>query len=69
MKNPNEERLDAIRRELERQNEEWERIKAQLTQLGDVEIRVPLDALEQLGESTPAFTTTQSAAPVLGVRV
>ena len=64
----NEERLDAIRRELERQNEEWERIKAQLTQLGDVELRIPLDALELLGESTPVHETTQPAAPMVGVR-
>ena len=59
----NEERLDAIRRELERQNEEWERIKDAVARLGDVEIAVPREVLAQLVE--PA---TETAAPVVGVR-
>jgi len=42
------ERLAAMRRELEKQNEEWRLIKAALAQLGDGEIAVPTRLLEKL---------------------
>jgi len=37
-----------MRRELEKQNEEWRLIKAALAQLGDGEIAVPTRLLEKL---------------------
>jgi hypothetical protein len=68
MTSGNDEQLEAIRQELERQNREWERIKEQLAALGDVELQVPHHVLEQVVDSTPACSTHAPAAPVLGVR-
>jgi ferric-dicitrate binding protein FerR (iron transport regulator) len=63
MSDDRKERLEAIRRELEKQDEAWQRLQAVAARLGDVEIAVPRDVLEQLVGSNP-----QPAAPITGVR-
>jgi hypothetical protein len=57
--NDREERLEAIRRELRKQNETWERAREALSRAGNVLVAVPSDALEALeaplpGASAPA---------------
>jgi hypothetical protein len=64
MKNPVQERLDAIRRELEAQDQTWRRAKESLARLGDLPIPVPREVLEQL--EAPVAPT--AAPPVGGVR-
>lgn len=63
MSDDRKERLEAIRRELEKQDEVWQHLQAVAARLGDVEVAVPRDVLEQLVGSNP-----QPAAPVTGVR-
>ena len=43
-----EERLEAVRRELARQDAEWEAAKRALSLLGEVQLRVPEAALAEL---------------------
>jgi hypothetical protein len=50
------ERLEAMRREVARMNEEWARTKAQLAAMGDVQLRVP-QALAERIEATSARGT------------
>ncbi len=63
MSDDRRERLEAIRRELEKQDEAWQRLQTAAARLGDVEIAVPRDVLEQLVGSNP-----EPAAPITGVR-
>ena len=63
MTNDRQEQLDAVRRQLEQQDEAWQRALAVAARLGDVELAVPREVLTQIVGSTP-----QPAAPVLGVR-
>jgi hypothetical protein len=63
MTNDRSERLEAIRRELEKQDETWQRAQAAAARLGDVEIAVPREVLEQVVGSTH-----EPAAPAMGVR-
>jgi type II secretory pathway component PulJ len=63
MTNDRQEQLDAVRRQLEQQDEAWQRLQAMAARLEDVEIAVPREVLEQIVGSTP-----EPAAPVLGVR-
>jgi len=58
-----DERLEAIRREMQQQDEAWQRALAVAARLGDVELAVPREVLTQIVGSTP-----EPAAPVLGVR-
>ena len=53
MSKQRQERLEAMRREVERQNEEWRRVKAQLARLGEIQLLVPREWLEEL-EGGPA---------------
>jgi hypothetical protein len=64
MKNDRSERLEAIRRELQQQDQEWRRITEAVARLVDVELAVPHDVLAQIIGSTP-----EPPPPVLGVRV
>jgi hypothetical protein len=64
MTNDRDERLEAIRREMQQQDEAWQRALAVAVHLGDVELAVPREVLAQIVDPTP-----QPAAPVLGVRV
>jgi hypothetical protein len=43
-----QEQLEAVERELARQDEEWARAKEALVRLGDVSIVVPASVIEQL---------------------
>jgi hypothetical protein len=45
-----QQRLEAMRREVERQNEEWRRLKADLARLGEICFRVPSELLEELAD-------------------
>ena len=58
-----ETRLEAIRRELEKQEAEVQRLYATAAKLGDVEIAVPRDVLDRIAGKKP-----EPAAPVMGVR-
>jgi hypothetical protein len=49
-----EDRLEPWRRELARQNKEWERAKSALAALGPDPIAVPQDVLERLDALTAA---------------
>ncbi len=50
-----QQRLEAIKRELDVQNEAWERMKLALSRLGDACLDVPCEPLEALDElSKPA---------------
>jgi hypothetical protein len=53
MSKERQERLEAMRREVERQNEEWQRVKAELIRFGEVYLQVPPEVLEVL-EDKPA---------------
>jgi hypothetical protein len=61
-----QEQLEAMKRELEAQDEAWQRAKETLARLGDVRIAVPRELLEEIDAVT---TVTQPATPfVVGVR-
>jgi hypothetical protein len=64
MTNERSEQLEAIRRELEKQDEAWKRLQAVAARLGDVEIEVPREVLEKV-----VGPTHEPAAPMMGVRV
>ena len=53
MSKERQERLEAMRREVERQNDEWQRVKAELVRFGEIHFQVPGEVLEDL-ESGPA---------------
>jgi hypothetical protein len=63
MTNDREKQLEAIRRELALQEEAWRQLQGVAARLGDVEIAVPQEVLEQFVGST-----IEPAAPMLGVR-
>jgi hypothetical protein len=63
MKTTREERLAAVRREMEDQNKAWQRAREALLRLGDVELAVPTRVLAQILGPAPA-----PAAPVAGMR-
>jgi hypothetical protein len=63
MTNDRSERLEAIRRELEEQDEAWRRLQAVAARLGDLEIEVPREVLDRIVVAIP-----EPAAPVMGVR-
>jgi len=63
MKTTREERLEAVRREMEEQNKAWQRTREALLRLGSVELAVSSRALAQLVGPEPA-----PAAPVAGMR-
>jgi hypothetical protein len=63
--NSREERLEAIRRELQNQNEAWRRASEALSRAGDVLIAVPGEMLEALG-ATPPTTPALPGSP--GIR-
>ena len=63
MTNDREKQLEAVRRELAQQDEAWRQLQGVAARLGDVEIAVPQEVLEQIVGST-----TEPAAPILGVR-
>ena len=59
-----QEQLEAIKRELARQDQEWARATEALARLGDVSIPVPASVVEQL-QAPPV----EAAAPVvIGLR-
>jgi hypothetical protein len=60
-----EERLEAIRRELQNQNEMWRRASEALSLAGDILIAVPGEMLEALGAPIP---TTPAPAGTPGIR-
>jgi hypothetical protein len=60
-----EERLEAIRRELQHQNEAWRRASETLSRAGDVLIAVPAEMLDALGAPAPT-TPVLPGAP--GIR-
>jgi hypothetical protein len=60
-----EERLAAIRRELQNQNEAWQRASEALSRAGDILIAVPGEMLEALGAPAP---TTPVLAGTPGIR-
>jgi hypothetical protein len=57
------EKLEALRRELAQQDEAWRQLQNMAARLGDAEIAVPQEVLEQIVGSTP-----EPAAPMVGVR-
>jgi hypothetical protein len=59
-----EERLEAIRRQLKRQDAAWQRAKADLTQMGDVRLAVPNEAIEVIDDATRLPSPV-----VLGIRL
>ena len=63
MTNNGKDKLEAIRREQETQEEQLQRLYAMAAKLGDVEIALPRDVLEQVIGTNPG-----PAAPILGVR-
>jgi hypothetical protein len=63
MTNDCREKVEAIRREKETQEEELQRLDAMAAKLGDVQIAVPRDVLDQVIGTNPG-----PAAPILGVR-
>jgi hypothetical protein len=65
MANDRKEWLEAIRRELARQHEQWQRAQGQLAQLGDVQIRVPVELLEEI-EGSAAHVGTVNVNAVRG---
>lgn len=56
-------RLEAIKRQLEAQNEAWERMKATLLALGDTCFEVPSESLEALDQ------ISKVSAPVVGAGI
>ncbi|HEX3346039.1 MAG TPA: hypothetical protein VHS09_15755 [Polyangiaceae bacterium] len=63
MSDDRRERLEAIRRELEKQEEAWERLQVLASRVGDAEIAVPRAVLEQI-----LGTDKDPAAPPGAVR-
>lgn len=63
--NNREERLEAIRRELQNQNETWRRASEALSRAGDILIAVPGEMLEALGAPAP---TTPALPGIPGIR-
>ncbi len=63
----NDEKLNAIAAEIERQNETMKELEATLQSLGDVELAVPQTFFDELEEITSPRTTTP-AMPVFGIR-
>jgi hypothetical protein len=59
-----EEQLEAIKRELGRQDEQWEQAKSLLAGLGNVWLSIPREQLEEIHEATRL-----PSRPVFGVRV
>ncbi len=58
------ERLEALRREKDRQDEAWERAKQALARLGDARIGIPRELLDEIDGAT-----TQPMTPVVvGIR-
>jgi hypothetical protein len=63
MTNDRKDKLEAIRREQETQEDQLRRLYAMAAKLGDVEIAVPRDLLDQVIGTNP-----EPATPVMGVR-
>ncbi|MGD0526800.1 MAG: hypothetical protein ABSE49_16760 [Polyangiaceae bacterium] len=63
MTNDRRDKLEAIRREQETQEDQLRRLYAMAAKLGDVEIAVPRDLLDQVIGTNP-----ERATPVMGVR-
>jgi hypothetical protein len=59
-----EERLEAIRRELQNQNEAWRRASEALSRAGDIIIAVPGEMLEALGAPPPATAALPGASGI-----
>lgn len=58
------ERLEALKREKERQDEAWEQAKQALARLGDVRIAVPRELLDEIDGAT----TQPMTEIVVGIR-
>jgi hypothetical protein len=63
MTNGRNEKLEAIQRQLTMEEEELERLYAMAAKLGDVQLAVPRDLLDQVIGTNPG-----PAAPPMGVR-
>jgi hypothetical protein len=63
----NDDKLNAITAEIERQNETLKELEATLRSLGDVELAVPQAFLDELDELTTTRPTTP-AMPIFGIR-
>jgi hypothetical protein len=61
-----QERLAAMRREVERQNDEWARVKAELVRFGEIQFRVPAEVLEELEEGPAKGVGTVNINAVRG---
>jgi len=61
-----QEQLEAVKQELERQNEAWARTKEALAQLGDVRFAVPAEVIEQL--QAPVEVSNPPLPIVVGIR-
>jgi hypothetical protein len=55
------ERLEAMRREVARLNDEWERVKARLATMGDVQLRLPQALAERIEASRAQGTVDINA--------
>jgi hypothetical protein len=63
----NDDKLNAIAAEIERQNEALEELEATLQSLGDVELAIPQAFLDELDELTTPRPPTP-AMPIFGIR-
>ncbi len=63
--NDREERLEAVRRELEAQNEKWRRASEALSEAGEILVAVPADLFEALTAPLPA---APAPTPTTGIR-
>ena len=64
-----DERVAALRREIERQNKAWAEVQAAFSQLGDVSLDVPSEFFDELEQATtPRASPSRTVRTPVGIR-